>query len=108
MRFNRPLEAAFERHAARRGRTLTQADPTTGTGSSDIGNVSQALPSLHGLLAIDDSALPHTAAFAEAARSARGDATVLDGAAVLPWVAADLLSDPALLAEVKGAFAGGR
>ena len=108
MRFNRPLEAAFERHAARRGRALTQVDPTTGTGSSDIGNVSQALPSLHGLLAIDDSALPHTAAFAEAARSPRGDATVLDGAAVLAGVAADLLSDPALLAEVKGAFAGGR
>ena len=106
MRFNRPLEAAFARHAERRGRRLLPLDPNTGTGSSDIGNVSQALPSLHGQLAIDDAALPHTAAFAEAARSARGDATVLDGAAVLAGIAAELLTDPARMAEVRAAFEG--
>jgi amidohydrolase len=104
MRFNRPLEAAFERHAARRGRATLPVDPLAATGSSDIGNVSQALPSLHGLLAIDDAAMPHTAAFEVAAGSPRGDATVLDGAAVLAGIAAELLTDPARMAEVRSAF----
>jgi amidohydrolase len=107
MRFNAPLEAAFDRHAARRGRTPLRVDPHAATGSSDIGNLSQALPSLHGLLAIDDRAMPHTAAFATAACSPRGDAAVLDGAAVLAGLAAELLSDPERLAEVRAAFAGG-
>jgi amidohydrolase len=107
MRFNAPLEAAFDRHAVRRGRSPLRVDPHAATGSSDIGNLSQALPSLHGLLTIDDRAMPHTADFATAACSARGDAAVLDGAAVLAGLAADLLSDPELLAEVRRAFAGG-
>jgi len=107
MRFNAPLEAAFDRHAARRGRSPLPVDPHAATGSSDIGNLSQALPSLHGLLTIDDRAMPHTAAFAAAACSARGDAAVLDGAAVLAGLAAELLSDPERLAEVRAAFAGG-
>jgi amidohydrolase len=104
MRFNPPLEAAFERQVARLGRPLTPVDVHAGTGSSDIGNLSQALPSLHGLLAIDDVAMPHTAPFARAAASPRGDATVVDGAAVLAGMAAELLGDPALMAEVRAAF----
>lgn len=104
MRFNPPLEAAFERQVARLGRPLTPVDVRAGTGSSDIGNLSQALPSLHGLLAIDDVAMPHTAPFAVAAASPRGDATVIDGAAVLAGMAAELLGDPALMAEVRAAF----
>ena len=80
-------------------------DRHAATGSSDIGNLSQALPSLHGLLAIDDAAMPHTAAFATAARSSRGDAAVLDGAAVLAGLAAELLTDAERMAEVRAAFA---
>lgn len=105
IRRNAPLEAAFERHAVRRGRSLTPFDPRSGTGSTDMGNVSQAVPGLHGMLAIDDEALPHTAAFATAARSERGDATVLDGASVLAAVAAELFGDDAFLATVRDAFA---
>jgi metal-dependent amidase/aminoacylase/carboxypeptidase family protein len=104
MAANAPLEEAFTRHARRRGRTVTPYDPDARTGSTDMGNVSQVLPALHGMLAIDDAAMPHTAAFAVAARSARGDETVLDGAAVLAGVAHDLFTDPALLASARRAF----
>jgi metal-dependent amidase/aminoacylase/carboxypeptidase family protein len=38
-----------------------------GTGSTDMGNVSQVVPGLHGMLDIDDAALPHTEAFEESA-----------------------------------------
>jgi len=102
---NQPLEAAFERHASRRGRPITPFEPSGPAGSTDMGNVSQAIPGLHGMLAIDDTALPHTAAFAVAARSERGDATVLDGASVLAAVTAELLTDAGFLREVRDAFA---
>ena len=102
---NAPLEASFTRHASRRGRSVAPYDMADGTGSTDMGNVSQALPGLHGMRDIDDAALPHTAAFAVAARSPRADATVLDGAAVLAGIAAELFLDPGLMAETKAAFA---
>jgi len=103
---NGPLEAAFERHAARLGRELTPFDPLAGAGSTDMGNVSQAVPSLHGMLAIDDAAMPHTAAFEVAAASAFGDRTVVDGAAVLAGVAAELFLDAALRTAARTAFEG--
>src|SRR5690606_1418878 len=98
-------EAAFERHVARRGRPFVAYDPNDRTGSTDMGNVSQALPGLHGMLAIDDHALPHTDAFREAASSARGDATVLDGASIMAGLTAELFLDPGLLSAAKAAFA---
>lgn len=104
IRRNLPLEAAFERHAERRGRTLTPFDPRAGAGSTDMGNVSQAVPGLHGMLAIDDTALPHTAAFATAARSARGDAALIDGASILAGLALDAFTDARFRAAVQEAF----
>jgi amidohydrolase len=102
---NGPLEAAFTRHATRRGRSVAPYDMADGTGSTDMGNVSQAVPGLHGMLDIDDAAMPHTAAFEVAAGSGRADATVLDGAAVLAGIAAELFLDAGLLAETKADFA---
>ena len=104
MTVNEPLEASFTRFAERRGRTVTPYDPNARAGSTDMGNVSQVMPALHGMLAIDDTAMPHTVAFAEAARSPRGDRTVLDGASVLANVAAELLTDPALMEQAREAF----
>ena len=101
---NPPLEEAFTRHATRRGRTVTPYDMNDGTGSTDMGNVSQAVPGLHGMLDIDDAALPHTEAFEVAAGSPRGDATVIDGAAVLAGIAAELFLDTELMAQAKRAF----
>ena len=101
---NAPLEEAFTRHATRRGRTVTPYDMADGTGSTDMGNVSQAVPGLHGMLDIDDAALPHTEAFEVAAGSPRGDATVIDGAAVLAGIAAEAFLDADLLARAKAAF----
>jgi amidohydrolase len=101
---NLPLEHAFERHAQRRGLPVTPFDPHAPAGSTDLGNVSQALPALHAMLAIDDTALPHTAAFAVAARSPRADRALLDGASILAALAAELLLDAAFLGDVRRAF----
>ena len=101
MRINMTLADAFEAHAKRLGRPFDPFKLRESAGSSDIGNVSQKVPSLQGCLAIHDSALPHTAEFAEAARSDWGDKTVLDGASILASIGADLLSDPELMAQAK-------
>ena len=50
-----------------RARSVTPYDMADGTGSTDMGNVSQVVPGLHGMLDIDDAALPHTEAFEESA-----------------------------------------
>lgn len=101
MRTNEPLAEHFGKHSARVGRTAQPIEPGRFGGSTDMGNVSQKIPALHAYLAIDDHAKPHTSEFAEAARSERGDATVLDGARILGSLAYDLLTDKALLARIK-------
>ncbi|MEX2542079.1 MAG: M20 family metallopeptidase [Trueperaceae bacterium] len=100
LRTNTALASRFEAHSARVGRKVSSWSQSDAAGSTDMGNVSQQLPSLHAMLAIDDTALPHTEAFREAARSARGDRTVLDGARILASIAADLMSDPDVLEQV--------
>jgi amidohydrolase len=101
---NPTLAALFERHATRLGRELAQWGERNPGGSTDMGNVSQRVPSLHAMLAIDDAALPHTDGFREAARGPRGDQGVLDGARILASIAADLLTEPALLQQARAEF----
>ncbi|MEX2535565.1 MAG: M20 family metallopeptidase [Trueperaceae bacterium] len=104
LRTNPALSSCFEVHSGRLGRTLTPWSVQDAGGSTDMGNVSQRVPALHAMLAIDDEALPHTEAFREAARGARGDCAVLDGARILASVAADVLSDPKVLEQARRSF----
>ena len=64
----------------------------TGVGSSDIGDVSQLVPTIHPYLQICDRGIGgHTVEFAEAARSTRADELTATGATALAWTAADVL-----------------
>lgn len=99
-----PNPALAERYASlarELGRNAAPIDPTDFGGSSDMGNVSQRIPSLHAFIAIDDEAKPHTVPFREAARSERGDAAVLDGATLLAQLAHDVLVDVELLSRAR-------
>ena len=58
-------------------------------GSSDLGNVSHLVPTIHPKLAITDQP-QHSRAFAHAARSATGDRAVVDGAKALAMTALDV------------------
>ena len=98
---NERLAERFGDHSSRIGRQAKPIEWERFGGSTDMGNVSQQIPALHAYLAIDDHARPHTPEFAEAARSERGDAAVLDGARILGSLAYDLLVDKTLLDEVK-------
>jgi amidohydrolase len=109
VRDNAALQAAFAANAARVGRTM--ADPRDGhtvTGSTDMGNVSYVVPSIHPMLAVAPRGLSiHTPEFAGHAGGPAGDRAVLDGAKVLAMTALDVWMDGGLRAAAREAFAEG-
>lgn len=76
-----------------------------GAGSTDMGNVSHLVPSIHPYIAIcEPGIVAHTAEFARATMSKRGKAAMIAGAKALAMTAIDLFLDPHLLNEVKREF----
>ncbi|HTO54884.1 MAG TPA: M20 family metallopeptidase [Myxococcota bacterium] len=106
-----PLAQRFQRNAESLGRAFFPYDklPAGMQGSTDMGNVSHRVPSIHPMLA---SAPPHVsihnAEFARWAASELGDQSVLDGAKALAMTALDFLCDSELRSEVGRAFAASR
>lgn len=76
-------------------RTARETDTRVGAGSTDMGDVSHVVPSIHPYLAIveENEALCHQHRFADAAGSSRGLATALDAAKALARTAVELLVD---------------
>jgi len=75
-------------------------------GSTDLGNVSVIVPSIHPFISICPNLLTfHSAEFAEAAASEDGKRAVIDGAKVLAWTAADVITQPDSLDRIKEEFA---
>ncbi|MFR1836630.1 MAG: M20 family metallopeptidase [Turicibacter sanguinis] len=74
-------------------------------GSTDAGNVSQVVPTIHPTLKIcDESITIHTQHFKEAAISKVGDQAILDGALILASIGLRLLTEESLLNEIKNEF----
>ena len=96
----------FSANAAALGRTLADPVDVPGVvGSTDMGNVSYQVPSIHPMIAVSppDVAI-HTPEFAEHARSEAGDKGVLDGAKAMAMTVADLWLDAESLALAQAAF----
>ena len=75
-------------------------------GSTDMGNVSYLVPSIHPMIASAPSGLPiHTPEFATHARAGSGDQAVVDGAVALAWTVADLWLQEGALEAVRAEFA---
>jgi metal-dependent amidase/aminoacylase/carboxypeptidase family protein len=110
IRFNEPLAECFQRNAEALGREFFPIDrlPASLQGSTDMGNVSQRVPSIHPMLA----AAPvhctiHNAEFARWAGSELGEAAAIDGAKALAMTALDFLSDSRLRERARLAFEAG-
>jgi len=74
-------------------------------GSSDVGNVSQVLPTIQPYVRIAPDGTPwHSRAFAEAAVSPLAREGMLAAAKVMAMTTLDLLADPPLLARAKQEF----
>ncbi len=73
-----------------------------GAGSTDVGNVSHVVPTIHSGIKIGDSCLvAHTQGFREAAASKEGDKALVLGAKTLALTALELYTNPELLEEIK-------
>ncbi|HEX9260318.1 MAG TPA: M20 family metallopeptidase [Acidimicrobiales bacterium] len=106
IRDNEPMVAAYVANAARLGRAV--ADPRDGqsvVASTDMGNVSYLVPSIHPMIQVAPPGTPiHTPAFEGHAASPAGDRAVIDGAKALAMTAVDLWNGD-LLARAREAFA---
>lgn len=103
MRNNMTMARAFGEHLGALGRSAPETDPRVGAGSTDMGDVSHVVPSIHPYLAIVDEnvALCHQHAFAHAAASDRGFATAIEAAKALARTAVELLTDERLRAAAR-------
>lgn len=95
MKNNMAIARRFGAHANTLGRKPRESDPTVGAGSTDMGDVSHVVPSIHPYLAIVDEgeSMCHEHRFAAAAGSDRGFLTALDAAKALAKTAVELLVD---------------
>jgi len=103
MKRNAVLETAITANMAALGIT---PEPDDGRrGSSDIGNLSHYLPSMHPVLAIVEPEIPgHSVEFREATTSERGRQTLLNAAKMLAMTAYDYLTSPELRERVAQDF----
>lgn len=98
---NDVLADLWDANYAARGRTIDQAEITTGS-STDMGNVSQVVPSIHPLITFDGVTAPaHSPGFAEGAATPAADTAVIDGAVALAATVLDVACDPELRATFK-------
>ncbi|MDQ6946530.1 MAG: amidohydrolase [Actinomycetota bacterium] len=106
LRSNGPLVDLYRRNSAALGRPV--ADPGPGrqvTASTDMGNVSYLVPSIHPMVAVSPPEVSlHSADFAEWAGGPEGDRAVLDGAKAMAMTVVDLWLTPGALGEVRAAF----
>ena len=108
LRNNFTLARLFRKNLQSLGRRVHLVDPRMGIGSSDIGNVSQVVPSIHPLIAIDTArAVTHSPQFAEKAVSEAGMRGLFDAAKALAMTVVDLMADPAVLDKARKEFQKG-
>jgi amidohydrolase len=81
------------------------SDEEEGIGSTDMGNVSQVVPSIHPHIAIAErDVAPHSLEFLKAAGSDRGKEAAVLSAKVLAMTAVDIMTREELLKKIKEEF----
>jgi amidohydrolase len=108
MKNNMTLARAFGDVLAGLGRRAAEDDPDLGAGSTDMGDVSHQVPSIHPYLAIcaRGETTCHEHGFAAHAGSEQGMATMLEAARAMALTAQRFLSDADLRDAVRAEFAG--
>jgi amidohydrolase len=103
---NRAMGRAFAENWRAIGVQVQEARPNERMGSTDHGDVSHAVPSLHPYIAIAPEGMGgHTAAFRQVAISAACHLGMLNAAKGLAMTTIDLLCDEKLMQDVKREFA---
>ena len=89
---NETISTLYSANATRVGRSLMEPDNESKVvGSTDMGNVSYIVPSIHPMIGVAPPGVPiHTADFAHFSRSESGDKAVIDGAKIMAMTVVDL------------------
>jgi amidohydrolase len=104
MKNNMTLAGLFRQNLEGLGRQVEAFNPRFGLGSTDMGNVSQVVPSIHATIAIASrEVLLHTPEFAAAAASEAGQQGLIDAAKAMAMTVVDILQ-PGMLNSIKQEF----
>jgi metal-dependent amidase/aminoacylase/carboxypeptidase family protein len=96
MHHDSEIAAAYRRNAEALGRTFGPFDPRA-SGSTDMGNVSLAIPSIHPTISIDSwPAVNHQPEFTAHCVTPAADRALTDGAVAMAWSAIDCAADDAV------------
>ena len=102
---NWPLAEQFQTHGENLGREFYPPEKLGGAGSTDMGNVSHRLPSIHPMLACaPPQVVIHNPEFTKWSGSEMGDAAALDGAKAMALTTYDFLTNPELQKASQQAF----
>ncbi|MDR1732083.1 MAG: M20 family metallopeptidase [Synergistaceae bacterium] len=102
---NMTMGERFKVHLEEQGESVMYPNPKARVGSSDVGNVSMVVPTIHDYVSIAaETVLGHTDEFREAAKSPRADKVVLLAAQALALTGWDLATDEALRAQARKEF----
>ncbi|MCZ7625171.1 MAG: peptidase dimerization domain-containing protein [Candidatus Methylomirabilis sp.] len=106
MKCNRVLGALLRVNLETLGERIEQTPEDQHLGSTDVGNVSQVVPTIHPTIALTDNpeVVNHSAAFAEAAGGPAGDRAMLLSAKALAMTAVDLFTDPTHVRQIQTEF----
>lgn len=99
MHHDATLAALYRRNSEALGRGFPNLGEweTRPTGSTDMGNVSRAVPSIHPMIGIDSlPAVNHQPEFAAHCITPAADKALADGALAMAWTAIDLATDARL------------
>ncbi len=98
-----PFADLYAANSARLGRPVGDHRQLAGiVGSTDMGNVSHLVPSIHPMIAVSPPNVAiHTQDFVQFARGEAGDRAVIDGAKAMAMTVVDLWLRPEALAEVQ-------
>ena len=107
MKNNATLAGLFKQNLESLERRVEAYDPRFGFGSTDMGNVSQVVPSIHPTIAIaPPEVFIHTQEFASAAASEAGHEGLMDAAKAMSMTVVDILQ-PEMLDRIKQEFQSG-
>ena len=102
---NFAMATLFEKNLERIDFPVDPDDGQAGYGSTDCGNVSQALPTIHPYIRISPDGVPgHSREFAEWAKSPLARAGMVAAAKALAMTALDLVAQPAELQKAREEF----
>ena len=96
------FDQVYEKQLNKYGEYISEDSSNKGGGSTDVGNISQVIPTIHPNIKISENYIAgHSREFREACKSELGLNSIELGAKVLANTALDIIEDPELLENIK-------